>query len=105
MLLLHWYGASFGTDHLEWKGLVRDFSSAPGRAFWFFYPLSYGWMGVSLFFIISGFCIHASALQAGELRARRFLSPFLANLSTLPGRFPASFRRFLSQLSPARTEQ
>jgi peptidoglycan/LPS O-acetylase OafA/YrhL len=70
--LLHWYGAAFGVDHLQWKGLVRDLTSAPNRAFWVFYPLSYGWMGVSLFFLISGFCIHASALQAGDLRVGRF---------------------------------
>ncbi len=72
VLLLHWFGATFGVDHLQWKGLVRDFATAPSAAFWAFYPLSYGWMGVSLFFLISGFCIHASALQAGELRAGRF---------------------------------
>ncbi len=72
VVLFHWYGATFGVDHLQWKGMVRDFASAPSRAFWVFYPLSYGWMGVSLFFLISGFCIHASALQAGELRAGRF---------------------------------
>jgi len=72
VLLLHWYGAAFGVDHLQWKGLVRDFSSAPSRAFLVLYPLSYGWMGVSLFFLISGFCIHASTLQAGDLQTRRF---------------------------------
>lgn len=72
VLLLHWYGATFGVDHLRWNGMVRDFASAPSPWFWIFYPLSYGWMGVSLFFLISGFCIHASALQAGELRVGRF---------------------------------
>jgi peptidoglycan/LPS O-acetylase OafA/YrhL len=72
VLLLHWYGAAFGVDHLQWKGMVRDFASAPGPWFWVFYPLSYGWMGVSLFFVISGFCIHASTLQAGELKAGKF---------------------------------
>ncbi len=72
VVLFHWFGATFGVDHLQWKGLVRDFASAPSPWFWVFYPLSYGWMGVSLFFLISGFCIHASALQAGELRAGRF---------------------------------
>lgn len=72
VLFLHWFGATFGVDHLQWKGLVRDFTTAPSPWFWIFYPMSYGWMGVSLFFLISGFCIHASALQAGELRAGRF---------------------------------
>jgi len=73
VFLLHWYGAAFGTDHLRWNGLVRDFASAPNTAFWCFYPLSYGWMGVSLFFVISGFCIHVSTLQTGNLHAGKFL--------------------------------
>ncbi len=72
VLLLHWYGATFGVDHLQWKGMVRDLHSAPSLGFWIFFPLSYGWMGVSLFFVISGFCIHASALQAGEVRIGKF---------------------------------
>jgi peptidoglycan/LPS O-acetylase OafA/YrhL len=72
VFLLHWFGQAYGTDHLEWNGLVRDPRSAPSASFFFFFPLSFGWMGVPLFFVISGFCIHASALKHNELQVGRF---------------------------------
>lgn len=72
VFLLHWFGQAYGTDHLEWKGLLRNASSAPSASFVAFFPLSFGWMGVPLFFVISGFCIHASALKNNELRIGRF---------------------------------
>ncbi|MBA3272936.1 MAG: acyltransferase [Chthoniobacterales bacterium] len=72
VFLLHWFGYAYGTDHLEWKGLMRDPSTAPAPSFMAFFPLSFGWMGVPLFFVISGFCIHASALKNNELRIGRF---------------------------------
>ncbi len=73
VFLLHWYGHAFGTDHLRWRGLVLDPASAPSAAFYWFIPLGFGWMGVPLFFVISGFCIHASALKRNELRVGNFL--------------------------------
>ncbi len=72
VFLLHWFGQAYGTDHLHWHGLLLDPRSAPGTSFLAFYPLSFGWMGVPLFFVISGFCIHASALKQNELRVGRF---------------------------------
>lgn len=88
VFLLHWYGYAFGTDHLRWKGLVLDFASGSTLSFYLFYPLSFGWLGVPLFFVISGFCIHASALNAGQLRLSTFFGrrfwriypPYLAAL-------------------------
>ena len=86
---LHWYGQSYGTDHLQWNGLVRDPATAPSASFFLFYPLSFGWIGVPLFFVISGFCIHASALKNNELHVGRFFwrrfwriyPPYLAALA------------------------
>jgi len=72
VFLLHWFGQAYGTDHLNWNGLLRDPASAPSASFIAFFPLSFGWMGVPLFFVISGFCIHASALKNNELRVGRF---------------------------------
>ncbi|HEV8184352.1 MAG TPA: acyltransferase [Chthoniobacterales bacterium] len=72
VFLLHWFGQAYGTDHLNWNGLLRDPASAPSTSFIAFFPLSFGWMGVPLFFVISGFCIHASALKNNELRVGRF---------------------------------
>ncbi len=72
VFLLHWYGQAFGTDHLQWRGLMVDPASAPSVAFYLFLPFGFGWIGVPLFFVISGFCIHASALKHGELRLGNF---------------------------------
>jgi peptidoglycan/LPS O-acetylase OafA/YrhL len=74
VFLLHWYGYTFGVDHLQWKGMVLDPASGPTLLFYLFYPLSFGWMGVPLFFVISGFCIHASTLKDGEFRPATFFS-------------------------------
>ena len=88
VFLLHWYGYAFGTDHLSWKGIVLDPASGPTFSFYLFYPLSFGWIGVPLFFVISGFCIHASTLQAGQFQIATFVGrrfwriypPYLAAL-------------------------
>lgn len=72
VFLLHWYGQAYRTDHLQWNGLVLDPSSAPAPSFWLFFPLSFGWAGVPLFFVISGFCIHLSTLKRGQLQVGNF---------------------------------
>lgn len=48
----------YGGDWIHWRGLWRDWEELrlPGTLF----PLTYGWAGVAVFFVISGFCIHLS---------------------------------------------
>lgn len=58
VFLFHSLGVAFGFDRLPWKGLFRDFGCT--RTFLPLYPLTYGWAGVALFFVVSGFCIHLS---------------------------------------------
>ena len=60
-----------------WLGWLRDFSTLPNRWYMWLYPMTLGWAGVPLFFVISGFCIHYSYLRSsnfavGEFFWRRF---------------------------------
>jgi peptidoglycan/LPS O-acetylase OafA/YrhL len=56
----HSLDASYGTTHLPYSGWWPDWQAC-SRSYLLFYPLSLGWVGVSLFFIASGFSIHYSA--------------------------------------------
>ena len=75
----HLLAASWGNgaEQLKWAGLYRDFHAAPVNFLWF-YPLTFGWVGVSLFFVLSGFVIHYSTItskqtfSAGSFYSRRF---------------------------------
>jgi peptidoglycan/LPS O-acetylase OafA/YrhL len=69
----------------QWRGLFPDYSkwSAPNYPV---LPLEFGWVGVALFFVISGFCIHLSLLKriesfsAKSFFVRRFLRIYPAYL-------------------------
>lgn len=58
VFLFHCLGVSFGYDQLPWGSWIRDFNVS--RSFLFLLPLSFGWVGVPVFFVVSGFCIHIS---------------------------------------------
>ena len=60
----HSLSASFGFDHLEWAGWLRDFH-APA-AFLALLPATLGWSGVAVFFVVSGFCIHLSHARSRQ---------------------------------------
>lgn len=64
VFLYHALGVSYGTDRIKWNGLFRDFSAV--GSFPVFYPLTYGWAGVAIFFVVSGFCIHWSYEQSSD---------------------------------------
>jgi peptidoglycan/LPS O-acetylase OafA/YrhL len=71
VVMYHCFGSVYGYS-LPWSGWIRDFRSAPSQPFMWFYPISFGWTGVALFFVLSGFCIHLSFLRSSHFEIRRF---------------------------------
>lgn len=67
----HIFGPLFGWS-LPWKGLLRDFQSQRHHELLWFYPVTFGWAGVALFFVLSGFCIHLSFLRSKSFNAGHF---------------------------------
>jgi peptidoglycan/LPS O-acetylase OafA/YrhL len=65
VLLCHSVSSSFGYEFVPWDGWIRDFSAVPVSSL-LAYPLSLGGVGVAVFFVISGFCIHLSFQQQGK---------------------------------------
>ena len=53
-------------DPSRWNGLFFDYSYWPLHDFYLFTPLTLGGIGVGLFFVLSGFCIHYSFLRRPE---------------------------------------
>ena len=66
VFLYHCIGASIGysNTHLPWNGLFRSFEVSSTRLVLF--PFSYGFAGVAVFFVVSGFCIHLSHQRSKE---------------------------------------
>jgi peptidoglycan/LPS O-acetylase OafA/YrhL len=64
VLLFHSLGSTFAFEDLPWHGWVRGFSVP--TSFLYFLPFSFGQVGVAIFFVVSGFCIHLSFQQQGK---------------------------------------
>jgi len=58
VFLFHAFGATFHTLDLKWLGTLRDWNVS--ASFLALLPVTLGWMGVAIFFVVSGFCIHLS---------------------------------------------
>ena len=63
VMAYHALGASYGLEQLHWRRFLRDFADTP-PCFLPFLPFTFGWLGVAIFFAVSGFCIHLSYEKA-----------------------------------------
>jgi peptidoglycan/LPS O-acetylase OafA/YrhL len=85
VFLFHALSVSYGFSELSWGRLFRSFS-APA-SFITLLPLHLGWIGVPIFFVVSGFCIHVSFQQQGRewgsFFIRRFFRIYPAYLAAL----------------------
>lgn len=70
VFLFHCLGASFGYDHLPWGRWFSDFLVP--WSFLAVLPVTLGWAGVAVFFVVSGFCIHLSFLKGNANDWRGF---------------------------------
>jgi peptidoglycan/LPS O-acetylase OafA/YrhL len=70
VFLGHCLRPAYGFFDLPWDGWFRDFDVP--RSFLALLPITYGWTGVAIFFVVSGFCIHLSHMNSGEKDFRSF---------------------------------
>ncbi len=73
VFLFHAAGAAYPYDRLPWDGWHRRLPV--GWVDWLIAPARFGWAGVAIFFVVSGFCIHLSFQRRPEWKdffVRRF---------------------------------
>jgi peptidoglycan/LPS O-acetylase OafA/YrhL len=79
VFIFHCFGTTFGADNLPWIGWIRSFAVQKvvvTPSFLALLPAIWGWAGVSIFFVISGFCIHMSFQQQGKQWGNFFIRRF-----------------------------
>lgn len=84
VFLYHSLGTAYGRDQLPWAHNFRTLDVPP--SFLPLIPASFGWAGVALFFVISGFCIHLSFSRFPQWPSffwRRFFRIYPVYLITL----------------------
>jgi peptidoglycan/LPS O-acetylase OafA/YrhL len=100
VFVFHSLGAAFGRDQLPWGHWFRDFNVTP--SFLALIPATLGWVGVAIFFVVSGFCIHLSFSNSSQwslfFRRRffRIYPPYLATLLFFALIFPTTRLYFTS---------
>jgi peptidoglycan/LPS O-acetylase OafA/YrhL len=84
VFLYHCLGSAYGVLSLPWNWLRRDFTGP--ASFIALLPVHFGFLGVPMFFVISGFCVHLSFKQQGQewisFFIRRFFRIYPAYLLT-----------------------
>lgn len=105
VFVFHSLYASYGIDTLPWQAWFKG--GAVPRSFVLLLPATFGWVGVPIFFVISGFCIHMSFCRQPRLQPfiwRRFFRiypPYMAYLLFFAYIFPFTRLHFDSPLDLA----
>jgi peptidoglycan/LPS O-acetylase OafA/YrhL len=102
VFLYHCLYATFGFDQLPWNGWFREMN-APA-SFLILWPATFGWAGVAVFFVVSGFCIQLSWLRSSTKswrefftrRSYRIVPPYWVALGFFTFCFPPTRLSFLS---------
>ena len=85
VFVYHCFGAAFHFSKLNWNGWFPDFHT---RGSFLALPFTFGWAGVPIFFVVSGFCIHLSHRRSSRkdmatFFTRRFFRIYLPYLVAL----------------------
>lgn len=114
VLAFHALEPAFGMNTVPFQGWWRDFGSVP-KSILPLLPLSFGWAGVAIFFVVSGFCVHLSHQRSKHKELKVFfirrifrivppytlalcLFAFVVPLSRLHGEHAENVRQFVSHL-------
>jgi peptidoglycan/LPS O-acetylase OafA/YrhL len=84
VFVYHSLGVAYGRDQLPWGHWFRNFNAS--HSFLLLIPATFGWVGVAIFFVVSGFCIHLSFSRSPQWSLffwRRFFRIYPLYLVTL----------------------
>lgn len=92
---------SFGVDPIIFKGWFHNYTSTYTTPL-FLFPFMFGYLGVAIFFVVSGFCIHLSHERSNDKvfsgfffkRFFRIYPPYLVALLLFAFIFPLTRLRF-----------
>jgi peptidoglycan/LPS O-acetylase OafA/YrhL len=72
VFLFHFYVQVFNIGNFNWQFIEAGLQAQQPLALYTFYIFSYGWIGVSIFFVLSGFVNHWSYLNARKFSLKSF---------------------------------
>ena len=72
VFLFHSYVQMFDVANFNWEFIQAGLTTDQGLTFYLFYLFSYGWVGVPIFFVLSGFVNHWSFLNASSFNTSKF---------------------------------